>query len=33
MGGFSGLPEFLAAVPTEPRDLFDWVKMFCVFIH
>ena len=33
MDGFSDLPELLGAVPTEPRDLFYWVKMFCVFIH
>ena len=33
MDGFSDLPELLASVPTEPRDLCDWVKMFCVFNH
>ena len=33
MNGFSDLPEFLAAVPTEPRNLFDCVKIIFVFIH
>ena len=33
MDEFSDLPELLGAVPAEPRDLFYWVKMFCVFIH